>query len=162
MVNIQIATERFGIVNVEEDSIIHFVSPILGFDRIEKYVLLDHSENSPFKWLQAVDDPVLAFVVTNPKFFGIQYEFLLPDDSVEKLEIKKAEEVLVFTIVNIPDENPVEMTVNLLAPLVINQTNLKAMQVVLQDSDFTTRTPLLSDQTKGKTKSTATKTSDKR
>lgn len=143
MVTIEINTTRFGTVAVEEASILDFTSPLLGFEHIKKYVLLDHAENSPFKWMQAVEDPDLAFVVTNPKFFGIPYEFTLPEDAVEKLAAKQAEDILVFTIVNIPNDNPMLMTANLLAPIVVNQTNLRAMQAVLQDAQFSTRTPLL-------------------
>lgn len=145
MSQIQITTSRFGTVTVEEKTILEFVSPILGFEHLKRYVLLDHAENSPFKWLQAVEDANLAFVVTNPKFFGIPYEFALPEDAVEKLAIETAEDVIVFTIVNIPDDNPAMMTANLLAPLVLNQNNLQAMQVILQDPQLSTRTRLLPD-----------------
>jgi flagellar assembly factor FliW len=142
---IQIQTSRFGTVEVDEKNIIAFIAPILGFEQLKQYVLLDHTENSPFKWLQAVGNPDLAFVVSNPKFFGIPYEFTLPEDAVEKLEVQQVDDVIVLTIVNIPNENPVLMTANLLAPLVVNQNNLHAMQVILQDPQLSTRTRLLPD-----------------
>jgi flagellar assembly factor FliW len=140
---IQIETSRFGTVEVDEKNIIEFVAPILGFEQLRQYVLLDHAENSPFKWLQAVGNAELAFVVTNPKFFGIPYEFTLPEDAVEKLAVAQVDDVIVLTIVNIPNDNPVLMTANLLAPLVVNQNNLNAMQVILQDPQLSTRTRLL-------------------
>ena len=71
MTNMIIDTVRFGEVEVEENRVIHFVEPILGFEKSLRYVILDHAEDSPFKWLQSADEPELAFVVTNPKFFGI-------------------------------------------------------------------------------------------
>lgn len=145
MTTIQVNTSRFGVIEVEQANILTFVAPILGFEQIHRYILLDHAENSPFKWLQAIDNPDLAFVVTNPKFFGIPYEFALADDAIEKLGIQQAEDVLVLTIVNIPNDNPAQMTANLLAPLVINQNTLQALQLVLQDSQYQTRTRLLQD-----------------
>lgn len=145
MSTVQINTSRFGLVEVEEKNILAFIAPILGFEHIKKYVLLDHAENSPFKWLQAVEDENLAFVVTNPKFFAIPYEFALPEDAVEKLKVTSADDVLVFTIVNIPNENPAQMTANLLAPIVVNQITMEAMQMVLQDPNLSTRTRLLPD-----------------
>lgn len=145
MVKIPVETSRFGTIEVEESSIIEFVSPILGFDHVKKYVLLDHAENSPFKWLQAIDDPTLAFVTTNPKFFGIPYEFALPTEAAAQLQVAQAEDVVVLTIVNVPADNPAKMTANLLAPVVINQQNFKAAQVVLQDPALSTRTRLLPD-----------------
>ncbi len=145
MSTIQLSTSRFGTIEVDNQNIIEFVSPILGFEQFKTFVLLDHAENSPFKWLQSTENEDLAFVVTNPKFFGIPYEFALPDDAVAKLSIQTADDVIVFTIVNIPQSNPALMTANLLAPIVINQNNLQAMQVVLQDTQFNTRTRLLAD-----------------
>ncbi len=143
----QIETSRFGTVEVEEAKILCFVAPILGFEHLKNYVLLERKENFPFTWLQSPEDPELAFVLTNPKFFAIPYEFALPDEAVEQLGIEKAEDVQVFTIVNIPNDDPTKMTANLLAPVVINQLNFQAMQVILQDASLSTRTRLLPDKT---------------
>jgi flagellar assembly factor FliW len=140
-----IHTARFGEVTVEEDRIIHFVEPILGFEQSNRYVILDHAEDSPFKWLQSADEPDLAFVVTNPKFFGIDYEFELGDEQAQKLSLEAAEDALVVTIVNIPQENPGKMTTNLLGPIIINQKLRQAMQVVLHDTPYNTKTRLIPD-----------------
>jgi flagellar assembly factor FliW len=139
-------TARFGTVEVPQDRLYHFISPILGFEEHTCFALLDHSEESPFKWMQSTHDPELAFVVTSPSLFELEFEFVLPDASVEALGLKSAEEVLVLTLVTIPDENPALMTTNLLGPLVINLTSNKAMQLILQDNDrFSTRVRLLAD-----------------
>lgn len=143
---LQIQTARFGEIQVTEDRIIRFVKPIIGFDQLERYVLLDHADDSPFKWLQALEDPNLAFVVTNPKFFGIPYEFSIPDDVVEILGVKSAEDVVVLTIVNVPENNPALMTANLLGPLVVNQNTRVGLQLVLNDTDFGTKTRLIPDE----------------
>jgi len=146
METVRIETSRFGPLEIPKTHVITFIGPILGFDQLTDFVLLDHAENSPFKWLQSTQDPDLAFVVTNPKLFAIAYEFVLPDDAVEKLGVQKAEDVMVFTIVNVPSDNPGRMTANLLAPVVVNQNTLRAMQVVLQDPNLSTRTRLLPDK----------------
>lgn len=138
-------TARFGDIQVEEDRIIGFEEPIFGFEKTKRFVILDHAENSPFKWLQSVDDPELAFVVTNPVFFGIEYEFELPDETVNTLGLSTAEDALVLTIVNIPQSDPAKMTANLLGPIVIHQGNRKAMQVVLNESRYNTKTRLIPD-----------------
>jgi len=141
-----VPTSRFGEIQVETDRVISFVEPVLGFNESKEYILLDHAENSPFKWLQSLQEPDLAFVVTNPRFFGIDYEFTLEDEFVDKLAIESAEEPLVLTIVNIPSGNPSLMTANLMGPVVINQSTRNAMQVVLVNSDYTTKTRLLPDE----------------
>lgn len=140
-----VQTARFGEVAVEQERVIQFVEPILGFSDTSQYVILDHAEDSPFKWLQSVDDPELAFVVTNPKLFGIEYEFALSDETAERLALANAEDALVMTIVNIPQEDPSKMTTNLLGPLVVNQANCQALQVVLHESGYSTKTRLIPD-----------------
>ena len=146
MTNIIVNTARFGEVTVDESRVLHFIEPILGFEGTRRYVILDHSEDSPFKWLQSVDDPELAFVVTSPRFFGLDYEFTLSDDVVSQLQLESAEETVVLTIVNIPQEDPSRMTTNLLGPIVINQKARKAMQVVLHDTQYSTKTRLIPDE----------------
>lgn len=146
MGKININTVRFGDVSVDEARIISFVEPILGFKNSTRFVILDHAEDSPFKWLQSADEPELAFVVTNPKFFGVDYEFLLPDETATQLQLTNPEEALVLTIVNIPQGDPGKMTANLLGPIVINQASCKAMQVVLNDGNYSTKTRLIPDE----------------
>lgn len=146
MTNMIVNTVRFGEVSVDADRVLHFVEPILGFESTQRYVVLDHSEDSPFKWLQSVDDPELAFVVTNPKLFGLEYEFTLSDDIVAQLQLESLEDTVVVTIVNIPQEDPSKMTTNLLGPIVIGQKFRKGMQVVLHDTQYSTKTRLISDE----------------
>jgi flagellar assembly factor FliW len=139
-------TLRFGQISVPLSRIVEFASPILGFEGLKQFAILDHEEDSPFKWLQAVEDSDLAFVITNPTIFGIAYEFVIPEDAVSLLGIKKAEDTLVFTLVTIPDNDPVKMTANLLGPLVVNQYTRQAMQIILNDTQaYGTKVRLLND-----------------
>jgi flagellar assembly factor FliW len=140
-----VETDRFGAIVVEESAVIYFINPILGFETVQHYVLLDHAENSPFKWLQAVEKPDLAFVMTNPRFFDIDYEFDISDEVVKLLGLDNADDALVLTMVNVPPESPWKMTTNLLGPIIIHQKSLKAMQVVLNDTQFSTKARLLVD-----------------
>lgn len=142
-----IRTSRFGEVSVLPERLLTFVAPILGFSQHKEFALLDHHDDSPFKWLQAIADPDLAFVVTMPALFELDYEFMLPEEAVQLLGLKTPEEVLVLTLVTIPEENPVKMTTNLLGPIVVNLTTRQAMQLILQDSErFSTKVRLIPDE----------------
>jgi flagellar assembly factor FliW len=144
-----IQTTRFGEVEVDELLIFDFKSPIIGYDHLKRYALIDYKQDSPFKWLQSVENPELAFAVTLCGYFGIDYQFELPDEDVELLGITTAEEVLALNIVTIPHDCPQNATVNLLAPIVINVTNQKAMQTVLRNGNFEIKYPLFENKTKG-------------
>jgi flagellar assembly factor FliW len=66
----------------------------------------------------------------------------LDDDTVDRLGISTAEDVLALVIVSL-GANPAEATANLLAPLVINRHTLDAAQTVLVSSGYDVRTPLV-------------------
>ncbi len=143
----QFQTERFGAVSVDEASIITFVQPILGFDLLKEFALFDHDEDSPFKWLQSLEDPTLAFVVTNPTLFGHNYEFNLPQEACSILNIQRAEEAQVLTLVTVPEENPLHMTANFLGPLVFHSETRQAMQLILADPEtYGTKVRLIPDE----------------
>ncbi|HNW26682.1 MAG TPA: flagellar assembly protein FliW [Candidatus Gastranaerophilaceae bacterium] len=138
----KIKTTRFGEIEVSEKFIFDFSEPIIGYEKEKQFALIEHKENSAFRWLQAVDFPEVAFVVTVPGFFGIDYSFELPETTQETLGIKEAEDILSLNIVVIPRENPRKSTVNLLAPIIINIKNNKAGQIVLNSNDFPVDFPL--------------------
>lgn len=134
-------TTRFGEIDVDEDLIFNFELPVLGYED-KKYVLIDVTENPIFKWLQSLNNPDVSFPVTTPAVFGHDYVFELPTHAEEVLDIKTAEDVLVFNIACIPDKSPKDSTINLLAPLIFNTKNHKAGQVILADSGFNAREKL--------------------
>ena len=141
-----INTEKFGTVDVNEEMIFNFVKPVIGFEGNSKYFLISHNEQSPFKWLQSVENPELAFPVTYASYFDIDYSFELSDDDVALLELDSLDDLLVLNIANIPHNLPQNATINLLSPLVFNFKNKKAMQTILSNSNLTTRYALFSEQ----------------
>ena len=91
----------------------------------------------------------LAFPITLCSFFGIDYQFDIPDEEAEKLEITSADDVFVCNIANIPSSNPQGATINMLAPVVINIVNKKAMQIILKNSEFEVRKRLFEEEGAG-------------
>lgn len=132
----KVKTTRFGEVEVNEDLCFDMVSPILGYDNQKKFFIIEHKQQSNFRWLQSVDSPDLAFVITMPGLFGIDYSFELPEKIQHDLDINDADDILSFNIVVIPHENPQASTINLVAPLVFNIKNKKGAQVVLTGTNF--------------------------
>ncbi len=138
----KINTTRFGEVEVDNSLLFNFVSPIIGYNDKKRFTLIDYRPDSPFKWLQSMEDMDLAFPVTLCSYFDIEYQFELADEDAQKLGIKTADEILALNIVTIPQINPQAATINLLAPIIINTTNNNAMQVILKDSKLPVRHPL--------------------
>ena len=136
---IKIKTAKFGELEVDKNNVFNFISPIIGFNNLTQYTIVDYKPDSPFKWLQSMEDTELAFPVTLCSFFGIDYKFDIPDEEAQRLEIETADDVFVCNIANIPSSNPQGATINMLAPIVINLRNKKAMQIILKNTDFQVR-----------------------
>lgn len=138
----KINTIRFGEIEINEQRIFDFKLPIIGFNDMSRFVLLDLNKDKFFKWLQSVDDPSLAFPVVSIFSLNIDYSVDLPDDVIEILKITSAESLLVMNIASIPQDEPQGTTINLLAPLVFNLDNQTAGQVILSGSGYDISFPL--------------------
>ncbi|OGI07131.1 MAG: hypothetical protein A2Y40_07035 [Candidatus Margulisbacteria bacterium GWF2_35_9] len=130
-----IKTIRFGEIEVDNDKILSFVVGPLGFENNLRWVIVD---NGLLGWLQSIDDPELAFVVANPFEFYENYEFSINPEEMKLLEVTTDKEVSVLSIVSIPPKVE-NMTINLLAPIVINMKGHKAKQVILNSNKYTVR-----------------------
>jgi flagellar assembly factor FliW len=135
-----IETSRFGRISVDAERVITFPKGILGFPRFQDYVLIEPGEDSYFWWLQSIDEPELAFVVTDPSHFVSSYRVPLRTDQMNELGIRSLDDAQVFVIVN---KHGNMLTGNLQGPLVIHVASRTGEQLVLSDRRFTTRVPLL-------------------
>lgn len=138
----KINTVRFGEIEIDEQRIFDFKIPIIGFNELNKFVLLDLNKDNFFKWLQSVDDPGLAFPVVSIFSLNIDYSVDLPDNVIDTLKITNAESLLVMNIASIPQEDPQGTTINLLAPLIFNLDSQMAGQVILSGSGYDISFPL--------------------
>jgi flagellar assembly factor FliW len=130
-----VKTARFGEVEVSEEGIFHFPMGLLGFSKLKDYFILDHRDDSPFKWMQSAEDGDLAFIVTDPLFFKRDYHINCREAELSTIGPVKEEDLVVSVIMTIP-EDPQQMSANLLAPLIFNMGNRRAMQYVLTDHRY--------------------------
>ena len=138
----KINTVRFGDIEIDENRIFEFVLPIIGFNELKKFIILDLNKDNFFKWLQSVEDPALAFPIVSVFSMDVDYSIDLPDNVVESLKIKDVESLLVMNVASIPQNNPQGTTINLLAPIVFNVEELLAGQVILSGSGYDISFPL--------------------
>ncbi|MCL4423936.1 MAG: flagellar assembly protein FliW, partial [Firmicutes bacterium] len=69
----RIETTRFGPLKVNREDIIYFPEGLLGFPENTRFVFIDLEDRPSFRWLQAIDNPELAFVVLKPEKFLWSY-----------------------------------------------------------------------------------------
>ena len=130
-------TKPFGRIDIDERQIIDFPFGILGFEQHTRFALLDSSQK-PFYWLQSMQDPSLAFVLMNPATFRPDYELVLSGEDSAVLGSASLEDILVFCIVTIPEDQN-NMTANLQGPLLINRHSRRAKQAILTDPKWKVR-----------------------
>ncbi|MBI2265188.1 MAG: flagellar assembly protein FliW [Armatimonadetes bacterium] len=134
-----INTTRFGEVEVDEEKILNFPEGIPGFAE-RQFTIIKLSNQGPFSWLQAVNDPDLAFAVADPWTFFADYHPEISLSDCKSLGLEKTDEAIVFVLVVVRSET---ITVNLLAPLFINPETRQGKQVILLNKEYSIRQPLL-------------------
>ncbi len=122
---------------------LHFRAGLPGFPGERRFALVRWGANEgPYSVLVDLDDTDIRFLVAPPALFFPQYEVDLDDQSVELLGLQDAGEALVLMIVTL-GEKPEDATANLLGPVVINTRTREGLQVVLPETGWTTKVPLL-------------------
>ena len=132
----EVETTRFGGVQVDEQRLITFSGGLLGFGAYKNFALLQPDSTGAFFWLQSLEAPELAFVVTDPALWVENYQVGIRKEQMEELSLDSLNDAQVFVIVNKYDRL---LTANLQGPLVINLKNCQAMQLVIADRRWTTR-----------------------
>lgn len=135
---IKIQTARFGEIEVEKNKVITMFGGILGFPKSEHYIMFDHEPGSPFKWIQSVEEPDVAFVVTDPLCFFPEYLIQVKKEELANMDVEDANDVTILTILSLRGEAR-DMTANLQGPLVINSASLKGRQLVMKEGAYTTK-----------------------
>lgn len=136
----EIETTRFGRLEIEEERIIFLPQGLLGFPEHKRFALIQTGQENYFFWLQSVDDPNLAFVVTDPSIFFRDYEVPVREEVASEIGLTDPAFLQVFVICNKVDD---WLTGNLLGPIVVNAQDRVGAQVVLTEKKWTTRQPLI-------------------
>jgi len=136
-----IESSRFGAVEIDPEKVLDFPDGLIGLDG-SRYALLATDTDSPFMWLQSVEDPALALPVTDPhRFFG-SFALEIADDDAERLGLDAATPVDVYVTVRAASTIE-EFTANLRAPILVRAGS--AHQVINHASGCELRARLYPD-----------------
>ncbi len=111
----KINTNKFGEIEFGEDRIVSFTEGLFGFENLKRYLLIK-TENELFYWLNSIDDPEISFPLVGLKVIDKDYP-----------EMEKHEPFGIVTL----NSNPAEITINLKAPVYINQEDKIGMQKII-------------------------------
>jgi len=131
----KVNTSRFGELEVTENLIVRMTKPVLGFEQLKRYVIVETPDFEPFKWFQSVDDPQVAFVIVNPLLFFPDYTIEVNPREIDELRVDNVRDINTYAIVTIPQEYT-RMTANLQGPILVNTRTNLAKQLVLVNSTY--------------------------
>jgi flagellar assembly factor FliW len=139
--NVNVMTTRFGAVEIDDDRIIEMPDGMIGFAE-RRFILLSPDNIGRFFWFQSVDNPALAFVVTDPTAFVPGYEVTLTPDEYDRLKLDpESAEVILMAVTTISHEAR-NITINLQGPIVVNPVKMMAKQIVLENGKYGIKHPL--------------------
>ncbi len=134
----QINSQRFGVVELDDDAVLNFPAGIIGFPREHAFALIPHVGSTFLAWLQSVTKPELAFPVVSAHYFLDTYPDIPVGPAAHAAGVPGAEDdYAVLVVLCAPIGQPA--TVNLLAPIVVNTETRTGAQVILDGSHFSTR-----------------------
>lgn len=129
---------------------LYFEEGLPGFAHLRFYELNQTEVGSPFFSLQSIEDEQISFWLVNPFAFVKDYEFTLQELAKAQLQIQEETSIGVLTILTIRPEGTV--TTNLKAPIVINQENGMAKQLILNEEQYNIRHLLFKKQAEAASK----------
>jgi flagellar assembly factor FliW len=124
-----------------DQQIYTFEQGIPGFEHLNQFVFEEVGNDLPMKLMRAVEDQAISLLVASPFLFYPDYEWELPDIIKQELGIKNGEEVEIGSIITVPADWE-KATINLLAPIVINNRTKLGKQLILHDNTYSSRAPL--------------------
>jgi flagellar assembly factor FliW len=107
---------------------------IIGFASYKRAELLYMPDHLPFLWmnLQGPTDNV-NFIVIEPGGIVPGYEPEIFDEDAEQLDLRDSSEAMILNIVTLKRQQPVEATVNLIGPLIVNRRTRLGRQLVISN-----------------------------
>jgi flagellar assembly factor FliW len=137
---ITVELPRFGACSYAPGDVIEFPWGLPGFPTLRNWLPLN-LDNQSFVWLQSLDDHSVALPAIDPWMVFEDYDPKLPAYAFTSLEIREAGDFATLCVV-VVTANAAEMTINLMAPIVVNLRTRKARQIMLDGSSYSPREPM--------------------
>lgn len=137
----KIDTRNFGEIEIDENKIFEFEDGLPGFPDDKRFVVLSEEEvdeNTVFFWLQSLDDKNVAFVVIDMLIVKHDYKPQVKEELPDYMGDYEESEILIYNIAVVP-ENVNKMSVNLKAPVVLNNKTKKGCQIIFNEEDYPIR-----------------------
>ena len=134
----KISTSYHGDIEIDNQQTLTFNQGIPGFLEETEFVILPLPEAEAFQVLQSIQTKEVAFIITDPFQFFLDYDFQLEPQEIENLQLQQAEDAAVYVLLTMSDSME-KITANLQAPVIINTKQQLAKQVILMNTAYETK-----------------------
>ena len=138
-------TKNFGRISYQPDSVVEFPNGLPGFEQERQFVALNYADTKPLVFLQSLSQAELCFITLPIGCVDADYRLEVNDEDLEAVGLppgrqpKIGNEVACLIVISLQESGP---TANLLAPVVVNLGNLKAVQAIAPESGYSHQHPL--------------------
>jgi flagellar assembly factor FliW len=138
-------TTNFGTISFVPESVFEFPNGLPGFEGRRKFLPVQNPRTAPILFLQSLDDPSLCFTTLPIWVVDSQYRLRVTEPDLEILgfpthrQPRIGDDVLCLAVLSIRKTGT---TANLLAPVVVNLKNYRAVQAVSPESGYSHQHPL--------------------
>ncbi len=128
-------TNRHGMIEVNAKDIIRVPEGPVGFPDYKKFVFIDKEAETPFRTFQSLENPQFSLIVVNPLNARQDYQIDLTSDILKGVEADSTKFIDVYITVKL-HENVEKITVNLIAPFLINTKKQIGYQYVVPNTKY--------------------------
>ena len=138
----KVETARFGRLEASPATFLNFNEGLYGFPEAKNFLLIDTGNDSDFRWLQSVEKPGLAFLVTDPTLFYPGFRAQVNTENPLVAAMADDYQLLAIVMVDRPTR---KVSVNLAAPLAVHAGRREGCQLILSNKELSTRHDLIKD-----------------
>ena len=132
-------TKNFGVISYQAEAVVEFPSGLPAFESRRLFLALRFDDSAPLIFLQSLEDPDLCFLTLPVLAVDATYRLQISKEDCDRVGLapepppRIGTDVLCLVVLSLRESGP---TANLLAPVVVNLHNQKAVQAVAEGSGY--------------------------
>ena len=140
-------TTNFGTISFAPESVFEFPNGLPGFEERRRFLPVQNPQTAPILFLQSLEEPSLCFTTLPIWVVDPLYRLHIMEQDLEVLkfpadhEPRIGSDILCLAVLSIRKTGT---TANMLAPVVVNTENGRAVQAVRSDSMYSHKQALCS------------------
>jgi hypothetical protein len=84
------------------ERLLHFPAGLIGLPTLRHFIVMPNRKEGPLFWIQSVDEPEMAFVLTDPTNFFLDYRVVPDAAERQTLRIEEGDDCFVLVVVTVP------------------------------------------------------------